>query len=225
MDELAARLIHPTKEIIRSQASILAGKPVSETWVTRFIHRNADQLTNKWTSAIGTMRHAANSRDKYKLYFNMLQAIITNYNVKVENTYNIDEKGFMVGAVGKQKQIFTKSRYAKKQFRRSLQDGNREWITLLACCCADGSALPLGIIYTANTKNIQSTWVDEVDVRKHEVFVNVSPSGWSNNDIGLAWLEQVFERNTAKKARRRYRLLILDSHSSHLTEDFLEYCH
>jgi hypothetical protein len=95
----------------------------------------------------------------------------------------------------------------------------------LACCCADEFALPLGIIYAADTKNIQSTWVDEVDVRKHEVFVSVSPSGWSNNDIGLAWLEQVFERNTAKKARRRYRLLILDGHSSHLTEDFLGYCH
>jgi hypothetical protein len=124
MDELAARFIHPTREMIRSQASILAQIPVSETWVTHFLHRNADQLTNKWTSAMDTVRHAADSGDKYKLYFNMLQAKIAYYNVEVENTYNIDEKGFIVGAVGRQKQIFTKSRYAKKQFRRSLQDGN-----------------------------------------------------------------------------------------------------
>jgi hypothetical protein len=35
----------------------------------------------------------------------------------------------------------------------------------------------------------------------------------------------VFERFTAAKARRKYRLLLLDGHGSHLTEEFLEYCH
>ena len=39
-------------------------------------------------------------------------------------------------------------------------------------------------------------------------------------------MEQVFDRCTKKKARHRrdWRLLILDGHGSHLTEDFLHYC-
>jgi hypothetical protein len=40
----------------------------------------------------------------------------------------------------------------------------------------------------------------------------------------LAWLEQVFNRCTKEKARRSYRLLIVDGHSSHITQDFIEYC-
>jgi hypothetical protein len=34
----------------------------------------------------------------------------------------------------------------------------------------------------------------------------------------------VFDRHTAAKARRQWRLLILDGHGSHLTPKFLEYC-
>jgi hypothetical protein len=51
-----------------------------------------------------------------------------------------------------------------------------------------------------------------------------SPSCWTNNNIGLMWLKQVFDCGTKVKAQSSYRLLILDGHGSHLTMDFIEYC-
>ncbi|KAF1925617.1 DDE-domain-containing protein, partial [Didymella exigua CBS 183.55] len=45
-----------------------------------------------------------------------------------------------------------------------------------------------------------------------------------NDEVGLAWLEQVFERETASKTRGSWRLLILDGHSSHITMAFIDYC-
>ena len=42
--------------------------------------------------------------------------------------------------------------------------------------------------------------------------------------MGLAWLEQVFNRFTKEKARRSWRLLIIDGHGSHLTMRFIDYC-
>jgi hypothetical protein len=66
--------------------------------------------------------------------------------------------------------------------------------------------------------------VDSIEAGKHDVFVTSSPSGWTNNDIGLAWLEQVFDQHTKKKALASYRLLILDDHGSHVTMEFIEYC-
>lgn len=51
-----------------------------------------------------------------------------------------------------------------------------------------------------------------------------SPSGWSNNDLALAWVEQVFDRLTKEKAKRDYRLLLLDRHGSHLAPAFIDYC-
>jgi hypothetical protein len=65
----------------------------------------------------------------------------------------------------------------------------------------------------------------DIQAGKHSIHVTSSPSGWTNHDIGLARLEQVFDRYTKPKARLKYRLLIVDGHSSHLTQDFIEYCH
>ena len=135
----------------------------------------------------------------------------------------MDEKGFMIGVVGRSKRIFSKRKWEKKEVRASIQDGNREWITLLACACADGSTLLPGLIYPAAGKAIQSSQVESIDPKKHSVYFTTSPSGWTNDDIGLAWLEQVFDRYTKKKARRKSRLLIVDGHGSHLTMDFIKY--
>jgi hypothetical protein len=73
----------------------------------------------------------------------------------------------------------------------ALQDGSREWITLLAAICADGEVLPPGIIYASQNSTLRDTWVAGIKAGKHDVFVGSTPSGWSNNDVGLAWLEQV----------------------------------
>ena len=108
----------------------------------------------------------------------------------------------------------------------ALQDGNREWVTLLSTVCADGSALPPAIIFQSANNTLQDLWVADVKAGKHNVHISSSPSGWTNNDVGLAWLEQVFDRYTKEKARRgrSWRLLIVDGHGSHLTQDFFDYC-
>jgi hypothetical protein len=88
---------------------------------------------------------------------------------------------------------------------------------------ASGEALPPALIYQG-TSGIQSSWVDDVVAEQHQVFFTNSPTGWTNNELGLAWLEQVFDRHTKAKARRGWRLLILDGHGSHVTADFIGYC-
>ncbi|KAF7570014.1 hypothetical protein PtrM4_100160 [Pyrenophora tritici-repentis] len=134
----------------------------------------------------------------------------------------MDEKGFLVGITSRSKRIFSKRLYERKEVTKALQDGSREWTTLLACICADGTKIPPAIIYQGKGA-LRSGWVEDVEVNKHNVFVATSPSGWSNDNLGLAWLEQVFDRSTRKKARSSYRLLILDGHGSHLTMDFIEH--
>jgi hypothetical protein len=146
------------------------------------------------------------------------------YRIEPSQTYNMDEKGFAIGKVSKSKRVFDRSLYEHKQAQQAIQDGNREWITLLATICGDGSVLPPGIIFAAESQSIQSTWVDEIDAEKHSVFLTVSPSGWTNDDVALGWLQQVFDRCTKEKAGRKHRLLILDGHGSHLTMRFIAYC-
>ena len=138
----------------------------------------------------------------------------------------MSKKGFLISITSRSKRIFSRYIWQRKEVRATIQDSSREWITLLACICADGSALPPGLIYQSANKTVRSSWVDGIEAGEHSVFITSSPSGWTNNDIGLAWLEQVFDRYTKKKARqsRSYRLLILDGHGSHITMDFIDYC-
>ena len=214
----------PTREMIRNFASTIAEEQLSESWVTRFINRHSIHLISRWATGMDSNRHQADSGDKYSLYFDLLGDKIKEYNIEPRHTYNMDEKGCLIGVVGRSKRVFSRRMWEKKEVTASLQDGSREWITLLACVCADGSALPPSLIYQATNKAIQSSWVEDIKAGKHGVHVSSSPSGWTNNDIGLAWLEQVFDRYTKAKARRSYRLLILDGHGSHITMDFIEYC-
>jgi hypothetical protein len=224
INRLTKQGLQPTRTMVQNFATQVAKDHVGNGWVTRFLQRNQDHLTSRWTMGMDAVRHKADSESKYKLYFELLTNKITQYDVLPKDIYNMDEKGFMIGVIGRSKRIFSKARWDSKEVRASLQDGSREWVTLLAAICVDGSHLSPGIIFESKRSTIQSGWVDAIKVTEHDVFVTSSPSGWTNNDIGLAWLKQVFNRQTKKKAGRRWRLLIVDGHGSHVTMDFLEYC-
>ena len=224
IEGLTERHLPPTRTMIKNFASEIAGKEPSDSWVTDFLHRNRDHLISQWATAMDSDRHTADSWEKYKQYFDLMHRKMQQYLIQPENTYNMDEKGFAIGKISKSKRVFSKPLYKQKHSRQASQDGNRKWITLLSCICGDGSWLPPGLIYAAETQNIQSSWVDDLDKDTHSVFTAVSPSGWTNDDAALSWLEQIFNRFTKRKCRRRYRLLIVDGHGSHLTMRFVKFC-
>lgn len=146
------------------------------------------------------------------------------YEIKPENTYNMDEKGVLIGFLTKAKRIVAKAVYEKKGILGNTQDGSREWITIIGCICGDGTWLPPGLIYQAKTGNIQDTWVQDMDPQSHNIFIASSEKGWTDNKLGFAWLSQIFDRFTKAKCRRDWRLLFVDGHGSHINMAFLEWC-
>ena len=113
------------------------------------------------------------------------------------------------------------SRDALEQGRiiHASQNGNREFISLLACICADGTALPLALIYKGNG-GLEDTWLENFDIKNEAHFAS-SANRWSCDNLGLFWLEHIFHRYTSKKAGNRRRLLIVDGHSSHINMKFI----
>jgi hypothetical protein len=152
-----------------------------------------------------------------------LFAGIEKYNITRENIYNWDEKGFLCGFAHTLKRIMTKEAYDSGRIRGARQDGSREFISLLAAICADGTALPPALIYKGASGDLQDTWVEDVTA-SDEAFFASSANGWSSNEFGLKYLEQVFQPHTQKKAGRGRRLLIVDGHSSHVNMKFLDMC-
>jgi hypothetical protein len=121
-------------------------------------------------------RHLADSEVKYQYYFDHLHSKIKEYNLGAKNLYNMDEKGFLMGLTGRSKRVFSKRMWTKKEVRASLQDGSREFMTLMAATCADESWLPPGLIYAAKNGAIPSIWVEDIKAGEREVFVTSSPT-------------------------------------------------
>jgi hypothetical protein len=72
---------------------------------------------------------------------------------------------------------------------------------------------------------MQESWVQRVKADKHDIHFSTSVNGWTNDALGIAWLEQVFNRCTRVRARGKYRLLILNGYGSHVTQAFIEYAY
>ena len=51
-------------------------------------------------------------------------------------------------------------------------------------------------------------------------MVTTTPSGWTNNDIGLEWLQRLFESHTTTNLPR---LLLMDGHGSHLSRGYWQH--
>ncbi|CAI6335566.1 unnamed protein product [Periconia digitata] len=209
--------------MIQNFGSCIAKKDVSIASVDRFVKRHQEDLITSWSTGLDRNRHKADSEAKCKLYFKLLHERIEKYGVEPQHIYNMDEKGFLLGITGRSKRVFNRPLYMSRQVRQALQDGSREWISTIACICADGSYVDPSLVYRSDAEALQSSWVEKIS-NSHRAFVNSSTSGWSNNQIGLAWLKQVFDRCTKPESGRFQRLLIVDGHGSHLTMDFINYC-
>jgi hypothetical protein len=120
------------------------------------------------------------------------------------------------------KRIMTQEALKSGRVTKSKQDGSREFISVLACISAIGKWIPPLLIYKGDSGDLMSTWVDEVSTDSQAHFT-VSSNGWSNNIIGLAWLQQVFERYTKPTRATQRRLLIVDGHSSHVNMAFVDW--
>ena len=148
--------------------------------------------------------------------------VIKKYRITAENIYNFDEKGFLMGFGRTMKRIISQQALKSGRVTKSKQDGSREFISILACISAIGKWIPPLLIYKGDSGDLMSTWVDEVTTDSQAHFTT-SSNGWSNNNIGLVWLQKVFERYTKPARATQKRLLIVDGHSSHVNMAFVDW--
>lgn len=221
---LCDRGIPPTPAILRNLAYEICGTEPGKAWSSRFVHRHQDRLASGYIDRLDRQRFKADTKYSYELWFKLLQEKVNKRDYRAENTYNMDEKGFMIGWSGKQQRIFTKASKRTTLAKGALMDGSREWVTLLACICADGSYLSPHLIFAGASGTLQESWVQDVQSTSKAYF-SATPTGWTNDAMAIAWMEEVFEPLTKAKAGSHQRLLLLDGHGSHMNMKFLNWCH
>jgi hypothetical protein len=214
----------PTPAMVTTWAASMCGTEPGKDWSAAFKPRHKDVLDSRYLNTLDLARHKADSEASYRQYFTVLRQKIDQYNIQPHNCYNMDEKGFLIGYLQKVRRIFPKALMEKQKLLGTGQDGSREWITLLATICADGSSLPPALIYKAVSGDLQDSWLQDYDPDEHPCWFASSPNGWTSNELGLSWLQSLFNKETLDKAKRDWRLLILDGYSSHYTLKFLDWC-
>lgn len=188
---------------------------VGENWISKFIKRHSE-LSSQFSRPYNYERAKCENPTIIQEWFDCVQRMILQYSIDPDDIYNFDETGFAMGLIATAK-VVTRSDYYGR--RSLLQPGNREWATTIEAISASGWALPPCIIFKGKVF-IKSCF----DGHPGDWHIEVSPNGWTFDEIGLRWLQKLFIPSTTTSTKGKYRLLILDGHSSHLTPKFDETC-
>jgi hypothetical protein len=138
-----------TKTVADHVADIL-GQAVSKSWVKRFKARHPE-LKLKWTSTLEKCRAASLNPVLVNEFYDLLEEVIIGYGITAENIYNMDEKGIQLG-VGQKVKAFV-DRDQKDVY--SVEDGNRELVTVIETVSADGSCLQPSVIYQGKRRDLE----------------------------------------------------------------------
>jgi hypothetical protein len=103
---------------------------------------------------------------------------------------------------------------------KKIQPGNREWVTVIQGVNSQGWTVPPFIVVAG--KNHLGSWYQNSGFPPDWVIA-VTDNGWTTNEKGMDWIQH-FEKHTKARTIGGYRLLILDGHESHHSDEFEEYC-
>lgn len=190
---------------------------VGRNWVTKLVKRRPE-IVAKFARKYDYKRAKCEDRAKTESWFSYLQSTVEQYGILPEDIYNFDETGFATGLIATAK-VITRSEMAGKP--NLVQPGNREWVTAIECIGTRGVVLPSCIIFKAKVHI--GAWYQE-PMLPRDWRIKVSENGWTTDEIGLRWLQNIFIPYATKYRLGRCSLLVLDGHGSHLTPQFDKAC-
>ncbi|OBS16281.1 hypothetical protein FPOA_27642 [Fusarium poae] len=139
--------------------------------------------------------------------------------IKPENTVNVDEGGIMAG-FGLDSLVIGSSDPRRKAFLKGSQ--SRTWTSFIEAVTADGRLLKPGIIFKG--KELQKQWfIDEFNKIADWYYIT-SDNGWTDNHIAVEWLKEVYLPQTQPADESDARLIILDGHGSHVSDEWMATC-
>ena len=190
--------------------------PVGKNWASTFVKRQPE-LKVKLNRKYDYRRAKCEDPAVIQGWFRLVENTKAKYGILDEDTYNFDESGFMMGSISTGAVVTGSENRGRP---KALQQGDREWTSIIQCINAKGWAIPPFIILSG--KNHLSPWYKEPDIPKNW-SIEVSENGWTNNELGLKWLKH-FHEHTKRRTVGTHRLLILDGHQSHNSTEFHRYC-
>ncbi|KAM5529785.1 fot5 transposase [Fusarium oxysporum f. sp. phaseoli] len=95
-------------------------------------------MHHQLASAGLSIASSGNQTSRRVFRFRLVQNTIAKYGIRLDDIYNFDETGFMMGMIGSGIVITGAERRGKP---KSVQPGNREWVTVIQAINAEGWAI------------------------------------------------------------------------------------
>jgi hypothetical protein len=204
------------EEIANSLLADRNALPVGKRWAHNFVKRQP-KLKTRLFRKYDYQRAKCEDPSIIRSWFRLVQNTIAKYGIRSDDIWNFDETGFMMGIIMAGMVITGSERQGRP---KSVQPGNREWITVIQAINAEGQSIAPFIIGAGQYH--LANWYRECDLPGDWVIAT-SKNGWTDNQLGLEWLKH-FDQSTRERSVSAYRLLILNGHESHHSADFERYC-
>jgi hypothetical protein len=127
-------------------AEAVSGLELGESWVSGFRGRFPD-IKPFWSSTFEAPRAQALNRPSVSKFYALYLSLISEFNVKYWNIYNMDEKGVMMGRGGRRYVLVDRNQSTVTH----VENGNRQNVTIIECICADGTSITPRIIFKGKT--------------------------------------------------------------------------
>lgn len=99
----------------------------------------------------------------------------------------------------------------------------REWVSIIACVSAS-SMIMTPAIFKGGSEKVGEHWVTGMQ-EEDQYWVTATKKGWTSKEMGLRWLEDVFDPETKDRPNNCVRLLRMDGHNSHVDNIFIDWAH
>src|ERR1700761_61426 len=218
--DLAAKGFPPRLSIVEDMANrLLATRDaprVGTRWASNFVKRRPE-LRTRLQRKYDYQRAKCEDPEIICGWFELVRNTIAKYGIHDMDIYNFDETGYMMGIISTATVVTSSDGRARA---KRVQPGNREWVTVIQGVNSQGWAVPPFVIVAG--KNHLSSWYQNSGFPPDWV-IGVTENGWTTNEKGMDWIQH-FDKNTRPRPIGGYRLLILDGHESHHSDEFEEYC-
>jgi hypothetical protein len=181
-----AEIIRAKQEGFESEVPTIS--PLGKNWVGTFVRRHPE-LKTVVGKTIDKARIKGTTVAALQRWFDAFQGVVVNdEDVRYENVYNMDESGFSIGTINARRVIVN----TQIGQRYQANPGRQEWVSVVECISMDGSSISPMIIFKG--EKLLSNWIPG-GLPRDWVFT-CNSRGWTSNEHGLAWLQQVFEPRT-----------------------------
>ncbi|KAI0994129.1 hypothetical protein K3495_g14054 [Podosphaera aphanis] len=184
-------------------------------FATRWMKRNP-QCKIRRSKKLSAARKAATERGEVEEHFNRFRNEQSAKKIKPEKIWNFDETGFRIGCLNGQLVLI----WAEQKAVYLIDPENRDYVTYIEAISANGKTIP-PIVILSGALLLEKFFGNNLD---DGVLFAMTESGYTNDMLSFEWVKH-FDKHTKPSNPEEWRMLVMDGHGSHVTLEFVDYCH